>query len=212
MPIILVCSYNYDTKLIIQYPSKGSFPKIEANVEKILTGDEKKFGKKSIEDKDNNATYHYSSDNLKVYMCVTSCDTQSRIAYGLLTDIEPILRNNVSSEAATQKTLKQKMDFYNDPQNDKIASLQRDIDNVKDTMVINIDKVLERGDRLDTLSSKSQTLAEQANKFQAKATELKRLLCMRNAKLAIMVSTAVIVVILIILMIACNPNFSKCKS
>lgn len=80
-----------------------------------------------------------------------------------------------------------------------------------DTMTINIDKVLERGDRLDTLSSKSQTLVEQSNKFQDKAKELKRVLCMRNAKLAIMVSSAVIVLIFVILMIACNPNFSKCK-
>lgn len=211
MPIILTCSYNYDTKLIIQYPSKGSFPKIEENIEKILEGVEKKIGKKSIEDKDNNTIYHYSSDNLKINMCVTSCDTQFRIANGLLNDIEPILRNNVQNEVAIQKILKQKMDFYNDPQNDKISSLQRDIDGVKDTMITNIDKVLERGERIDTLSSKSQTLVEQSNKFQDKAKELKRVLCMRNAKLAIMVSSAVIVLIFIILMIACNPNFSKCK-
>jgi hypothetical protein len=92
----------------------------------------------------------------------------------------------------------------------KLLVLQENIDKVKDTMVINIDKALARGDRLDTLQSKSDDLKTQSDKFRAKATELKKNLCMQNAKTMIMVSIAVVALILIIVMIACNPNFSKC--
>lgn len=117
--------------------------------------------------------------------------------------LDSIGNQNVTlGKSAIEKILKTNFEFSANMNNDKIISIQRDIDEVKDTMMANIEKTLERGDKIDTLSTKSQTMAEQAKTFQNNSTELKKQLCMRNVKLIAAVGFCIGVVILIIVLMA----------
>lgn len=58
-------------------------------------------------------------------------------------------------------------EFYNNnPTSDNIARVQAQIDEVKDVMLENIDRVLERGERIELLVDKTDKLNQQAFKFE----------------------------------------------
>jgi hypothetical protein len=58
-------------------------------------------------------------------------------------------------------------DFYNtNPSSDNISKVQSQIDTVKDVMIENIDRVLERGERIELLVDKTDRLNQQAFKFE----------------------------------------------
>lgn len=58
-------------------------------------------------------------------------------------------------------------EFYNtNPTSDNISKVQAQIDSVKDVMIENIDRVLERGERIELLVDKTDRLNQQAFKFE----------------------------------------------
>lgn len=57
--------------------------------------------------------------------------------------------------------------YYNtNPSADNIARVQAQIDEVKDVMIDNIDRVLERGERIELLVDKTELLTQNARKFE----------------------------------------------
>lgn len=82
---------------------------------------------------------------------------------------------------------------------DAITNVQHDIENVKDIMTENIERVLERGERIDLLVDKTDRLGVGAHDFRVRSRGLKRRMWWKNAKL--MVLLAVVVVFLIYLFV-----------
>lgn len=60
-------------------------------------------------------------------------------------------------------------------------------------MVQNIEKVLERGERIDLLVTRTEEMQEQSYKFKSGATELKKKLWWKNVKLWLVIACLVIV-------------------
>eukprot|EP00796_Vickermania_ingenoplastis_P011414 gene11414-7918_t len=213
MPIKYSC-INEGANLLADYPADAD-PKYAETMQKVLsTVPPREYRRKTIDDKEGGVNYHYISNGEGcIVACVTSSDMRMRTVFAFLEAVEPLVRGSGQGAELRngKKLLQQKMEFYNNPQNDKITALNDDINQVVDVMMDNMDKVLTRGDRIDTLQEKSSNLADQAQQFQDRSTELKRALCMKNVKFTIMIVCAVILVVIIIVMIACNPNFSKCK-
>lgn len=77
----------------------------------------------------------------------------------------------------------------------KIAAVQKKVSAVRDVMVDNIDKVLERGDRLDTLNTKAGELESQANMFQKKSKQLRNKMWMQNMRLKIIIFFVILLLI-----------------
>lgn len=57
--------------------------------------------------------------------------------------------------------------------NAKLSAVQRDVDAVKNIMIQNIDSVLSRGERLETLSERSEMLSSSSMDFKSKSTALR---------------------------------------
>lgn len=89
--------------------------------------------------------------------------------------------------------LSKQMDHWSDPRNDKINQMKKDIDDTKNIMVQNIEKVLERGERIDLLVTRTEEMQEQSYKFKSGATDLKKKLWWKNVKLWIVIAVLVIV-------------------
>ncbi|EPY27208.1 vesicle-associated membrane protein 7 [Strigomonas culicis] len=216
MPIKYSC-INDGTTLLAEYPSNEQ-PKLADTMQKVIaTVSTKEYRRKTIEDKESGVNYNYISNGEgRIVACVTTTDMRMRTVFAFLEAVEPLVRGNTGPPGSElrngKKLLQQKMEFYNNPQNDKITALNDDINQVVDVMMDNMDKVLQREGQLDTLMDKSDNLAQQAQRFSERSTELKRNLCMKNLKLWLMIIGILIVVILIIVLIACKPNFSRCRS
>ena len=68
--------------------------------------------------------------------------------------------------AAFNSTLKSMLQQYNiAPPNDSLANAKKEIDSVKDIMTENIERVLERGERIDLLVDKTDRLGGSARDF-----------------------------------------------
>eukprot|EP00695_Tsukubamonas_globosa_P001267 TRINITY_DN223_c0_g1_i1.p1 TRINITY_DN223_c0_g1~~TRINITY_DN223_c0_g1_i1.p1 ORF type:complete len:204 (-),score=76.84 TRINITY_DN223_c0_g1_i1:70-681(-) len=152
--------------------------------------------------------FHYKYSGTRIYLCVADPQFPMRVCYAFLDDVE---QKYGANPRGFKSTLRERMDFYNNPSNDKVMKVQEQINEVKGVMMENIDRVLERGEKLSTLVDKTDNLKQSAQVFQKKSTQLKRAMWWKNIKLMGALAAIVLIVILIICLIACGPTFAKCK-
>ncbi|XP_058887382.1 vesicle-associated membrane protein 4-like [Acipenser ruthenus] len=82
--------------------------------------------------------------------------------------------------------------------NEKIKQVQTQVDEVIDVMQENITKVIERGERLDDLQDKSESLSDNASAFSSRAKQLRRRMWWRECKMKAIVALVVVAILLII--------------
>lgn len=113
---------------------------------------------------------------------VTDGDYDSRVAFGLMTKaIEETVRACPNAQSATSDLnarvpeLNNLLVRYQKPEEvDQIMRINRDIEETKQIMVENIDKMLARGEKIETLMDKSQDLSFHSKAFMKKSKELNR--------------------------------------
>lgn len=166
--------------------------------------------------------FHYLTEDELTYLCMTDRDFTRSSAFDFLQDVKKRFIATYGERAKTaiafafnadfQRVLQQLMEKYNSPKTDKLAKVQEDINVVKDIMIKNIDKVLERGEKIELLVDKTEVLDQHALKFKRSSGALRRSMWWKNVKLTIVIVIIVAVIIYIILAAACGgPNLKpKC--
>ena len=167
--------------------------------------------------------FHYIVEGGMTFLCMATEETRRRITFSFLEDIIKTWR---SSYAAVEHSalafslngefgpvLQQKMEFYNNTAHgaDNIAVVQARIDSVKDIMVENIDRVLERGEKIELLVDKTDRLNQQAFKFEKTARGLKSDLYWRNVRNKCIVFLIVVLIIFFIVVMECGITFNSCS-
>jgi len=133
----------------------------------------------------------------------------------LLTHVTPQKRwdSNVSDNLQSQKflatvtpysydktfkpILREQMEYYNSPDNrsntgnDKIAKIKSQIEDIKEQMIDNIDNVLDRGERLELLVSRTQDLQEESVKFRTATRNVRNQSWWSRMKLMIVIFAVV---------------------
>jgi vesicle-associated membrane protein 7 len=97
--------------------------------------------------------------------------------------------------AAFNTTLKKLMVSYGTTtsgQGDAIRNAQAEIDDVREIMSENIERVLERGERIDSLVDKTNRLGGSARDFRVRSTGLRRRMWWKNVKLMVLVVLVVV--------------------
>lgn len=85
----------------------------------------------------------------------------------------------------------------------KLQESQKQVDEVVGIMKVNVEKVLERDQKLSELDNRANALQQGASQFEQQAGKLKKKMWWKNMKwMIIMGTTAAVVVILIILWIS----------
>merc|ERR1711879_978739 len=119
-------------------------------------------------------------------------------------------------DADFQRVLKRQMEVCNDPtssmgkDNNKIAQINEKMAEVKGVMYTNIDKVLERGERIELLVDKSDNLNTQSFKFKKRAKKLKNQMLWQYVKTTMLLVLIVGLVIYFILAAACGFDLKGC--
>uniref|UniRef100_A0A4W3HMR9 Si:ch73-234b20.5 n=1 Tax=Callorhinchus milii TaxID=7868 RepID=A0A4W3HMR9_CALMI len=89
-----------------------------------------------------------------------------------------------------------------DPNPDKLSDLQDQVDDVSGIMRQNIDKVLERGEKLDDLIVKTDDLQATADSFQKTSTKIARKMWWKNTKMMVIILVITAIVITLIILFA----------
>ncbi|XP_015192175.1 vesicle-associated membrane protein 8 isoform X2 [Lepisosteus oculatus] len=95
-------------------------------------------------------------------------------------------------------------DYGTQPGMSKLEEVQVQVNDVKGVLKDNINKVLERGERLDDLIVKTDDLQATADSFQKTSTRVARKMWWKNTKMMIIIAVVVIVIIILIILLATN--------
>lgn len=82
--------------------------------------------------------------------------------------------------------------------NDKINRLQDDVNEVTHLLHNNMEKVLERGDKLDNLQARSDYLEAEAKQFKVSSKKIKQKYCCQNARTCLCLIIVIVVILLVI--------------
>ncbi|XP_062991585.1 vesicle-associated membrane protein 8-like [Elgaria multicarinata webbii] len=92
---------------------------------------------------------------------------------------------------------------HNEKQNDTaISTLQVQVDDVKNVMTHNIEKVLQRDERLSELADRSDDLETAAHGFQKTTTKISRKMWWKNTKMVVIIVGILLVIVIFIVLLA----------
>ncbi|KAL7409456.1 synaptobrevin-domain-containing protein [Mrakia frigida] len=167
--------------------------------------------------------FHYVSEGGVIYLVMADDSVGRRMPFAFLADLQRKFTSAYSTDVITssdpfglgefEPELSKLMTTYSDaPPPDALRQAQTDLGNVKDIMVNNIDAILSRGERIELLVDKTDTMAGQAWAFRRGARGVRRQMWWRNVK--IMALCGVVGVLLVYFLVAsiCGPALGSCRS
>ena len=97
------------------------------------------------------------------------------------------------------------------PPSDSLANAKKEIDSVKDIMTENIERVLERGERIDLLVDKTDRLGGSARDFRVRSRGLRRQMWWKNVRIMVLLVVVVVFLLYLFVGMGCGlPAWSKC--
>eukprot|EP01013_Petalomonas_cantuscygni_P016285 TRINITY_DN33267_c0_g1_i1.p1 TRINITY_DN33267_c0_g1~~TRINITY_DN33267_c0_g1_i1.p1 ORF type:complete len:214 (+),score=48.50 TRINITY_DN33267_c0_g1_i1:229-870(+) len=120
----------------------------------------------------------------------TPDETRTAVELQYQDELRPMLQNTIATAGS-----------------DKITEARAAVNDAMTVAQRNIEALADRGEKLNTLADRTSVLETESTRFQQRSTQLKRVMCLRNAKLTAIIVAIVLVVILVIVMIACQ----KCR-
>lgn len=162
-------------------------------------------------------TFNYLVENGYTY-CIVAVESAGRqIPIAFLERIKEEFNNRYGGgKAATAIThslnrefgpkLKEHMQYCMDHPEElsKLAKVQAQVSQVKGVMMENIDRVIDRQEKIDGLVDKTENLRSQADGFRQGGTQLRRKLWWQNMKMKLIVLAIIIALILIIVLSVCH--------
>ena len=167
--------------------------------------------------------FHYVVAHGITYMCMADTDFGRGVPFAFLDDITRRWSTTYGERGQTalaygmnedfSRVLQKQMDYFSrDPNADRMARVQGEIDEVRSVMVHNIERVLERGEKIELLVDKTERLDQQAFKFKRQSQALKRSMWCKNAKVTALIVFVVALVVLFITLGVCGADFGKCRA
>lgn len=158
------------------------------------------------------------------YVVVASAEQGRRIPFAYLLEMKRNFLSTYSPSstdfsalpaygcAAFNAELRSLLQTYNTaPPADSLASARREIDSVRDIMTENIERVLERGERIDLLVDKTDRLGGSAHDFRIRSRGLRRRMWWKNIKLMVLLGVVVIFLLYLFIGFGCGlPAWSTC--
>lgn len=205
-----------DVVLTEHYNLQGNFPQIARNILPKLP----RQGKFSYT---YNAAYcfHYISQGSVIVMCLADEGFSRRVAFMCLEDLYGrfmerygnVVGSVIAFGAAKEfnAVLKARLAYFNsEPTTDKLSLLKSNLDDIRSVMVDNIDKVLARGEKVELLVKKTETMSENAVQMRRRATDLRRKMWRRNMKTYLVCALASLVLLLMMAWYFCGLTMESC--
>jgi len=102
-------------------------------------------------------------------------------------------------------------EFTTSPPPDALNQARQDLAQVKDIMVHNVEQILSRGERIDLLVDKTDTMAGQAWAFRRGARSVRRQQFWRNQKIMLLSIAVGILLLYIFIAQFCGAGLNHCR-
>ncbi|KAI9107640.1 hypothetical protein K1719_021303 [Acacia pycnantha] len=163
------------------------------------------------------------SDGL-TYLCMANDTFGRRIPFAYLEDIQMRFMKNYSRVALHapayamndefSRVLHQQMEFFSSSSSaDTLSRVRSEVGEIRTIMVENIEKILERGDRIELLVDKTATMQDSTFHFRKQSKRLRRALWMKNAKLLALLTFLIVLFLYFIIAACCGGiTLPSCRS
>ncbi|KAK1229437.1 hypothetical protein PQX77_007485 [Marasmius sp. AFHP31] len=169
--------------------------------------------------------FHYVSEGGFTYLVMADDSAGRRMPFAFLAELQRQFLDAPSSSAADPElpayglqgnfgpTIASLMHTYNTaPPADEIQRAQRELNQVKDIMVQNVEQILSRGERIELLVDKTDVMAGQATAFRRGARSVRRQMWWRNQKILALSVLVGLVILWIIVAQFCGAGLNQCGS
>jgi len=155
------------------------------------------------------------------FLCMSDEGMGRRVPFAFLEEIRSRFTQAYGSAALTalayayntefSRILHQQMEYFSfNPNADVINRVRGEVNDVKNIMMENIEKVLDRGEKIELLIDKTDQLQGDAFAFRRNTRKLKREMWWRNFRLACGIGIGVILLVYFISAMACGVKLNKC--
>ncbi|MCO5609593.1 hypothetical protein L7F22_063823 [Adiantum nelumboides] len=159
--------------------------------------------------------FHVTKADGLTFLCMADDSFGRRIPFAFLEDIRSKFMKAYGRTASTalayamndefSRVLNQQMEYFSkDPNADNINRMKGEINQVRHVMIENIDKVLDRGERLELLVDKTANIQNKAFRFRKQTREFRSALWWRNVKLVSLLVILVLIIIYVVLAVVCH--------
>eukprot|EP00301_Raphidiophrys_heterophryoidea_P015291 c23863_g1_i1.p1 GENE.c23863_g1_i1~~c23863_g1_i1.p1 ORF type:complete len:109 (-),score=24.09 c23863_g1_i1:55-381(-) len=108
------------------------------------------------------------------------------------------------------------MECFSDPATDRILQVREDIDTTRGIMAENLEKVLNRGEKMELLADKTDSLGEHSKTFKRSSVAVMRGARFRTWKLKLticgLVFSLIVIVVTVVLIWLCGIDGKKCRN
>ena len=171
--------------------------------------------------------FHYVVEGGICYLCMSDELNKHRIPYAFLNDMkdrfvakygreDPLHAIAFAYNDEFAKEIEQRMAFYNSDEADKtidsLGAVKSQIEDVKGVMVQNIERVLERGEKLELLVERTDRLNQQSFRFESSSRSLRRTMYWKRMRCYVAGGVGVVFLIFILSATMCGGiDFHKCR-
>ncbi|KAL4591746.1 hypothetical protein LXL04_004717 [Taraxacum kok-saghyz] len=168
--------------------------------------------------------FHILRSDSLTFLCMANDTLGRRIPFSYLENIQMRFMKNYGKIAPHapayamndefSRVLHQQMEFFSsNPTADKLNRVRNEVGEVHTVMVDSIEKILERGDRLELLVDRTATMQDSAFHFKKQSKRLHRALWMKNIKLLALLTFLAFMSLYIIVATFCGGiSLSSCRS
>jgi hypothetical protein len=161
------------------------------------------------------------SDRL-TYLCLTDRQINAGTGYTFLEELRNKWKARYGNSAASfapnsknaefgQAEMASLMRNYNTQSSQKLNQIKSNLENAQSTMAQNLSMTLARGEQLTTMEGKAEDIRNSAQSFRREAEKVRCQECVAKWRWYILGTAIVLVVILVIVLAACDFDFHRCK-
>jgi vesicle-associated membrane protein 7 len=158
-----------------------------------------------------------------VYLCMADEAFGRRIPFAFLEEAKHRFTAAYGGAATTalayayntefSRVLHQQMDYFStNPAADALTRAKGEMAEVKSVMVENIDKVLDRGEKIELLVDKTEGLAGDAFRFKKQTSRLKHAMWVKNMKMTVLLVCVGTLLLYFVIGMICGFSLKYCRS
>jgi len=173
-----------------------------------------------------NYLFHYVSEGGFTFLVMADDSAGRRMPFTFLADLQQKFASQPTSSSGSlsdmpayglqgsfSPVISQLMHTYNtSPPTDELTNVQNSLAQVKDIMVQNVEQILSRGERIELLVDKTDSMASQATAFRRGARTVRRQMWWKNTRILALSIVVAIVFLWIILAQFCGAGLNHCGS
>jgi len=140
-------------------------------------------------------TFNYVTEKQACFLCVADETFARRMCF---TFLERVKQEYSQKGKVPKSFLEHEMQYFSNPDADKLANLQGQVGELKGIMIENIDRILERGEKMEEIDRQTADMVVSSQAFHTSSRKLKCELIRKNIKLTLILCGICIAILVII--------------